>query len=83
MIIRSQDKKMMVNLSQVTDIFIKKVAGMFAITACFPYALDNDCANVTIAKYSTEEKAIAVLDGICKHIRSGWETCEMPQDSEV
>lgn len=83
MIVRSQDKKMLVNLSLVTDIIIKKIAGMYGITVCYPYAIGGDCANVTIAKYSTEEKAIKALDKIYNHIESEWITFEMPQDKEV
>lgn len=89
MIIRSQDKTMIVNLKNIANLHIsgKRIKVVY---------FQGDCAD-DIAEYSTEEKAIKVLDMICnfaneKHYEKvvteqcgciGGVVFEMPQDSEV
>lgn len=93
MIIRSQDKKSITNFSQLTDISIHPIGTnnkYYSVVACYPFAIGDDYSNMSIGKYSTEEKAIKVLDMIEKqyldyccnyHSKSG--IFQMPQDSEV
>ena len=83
MIIRSQDKKTIVNFSNVTNICCGKDN-----EKCI-YA-DFDCGEYEVlGAYSTEEKAIKVLDMICDACRNTAFIDEqavvfyMPQDSEV
>lgn len=99
MLIRSQNKKKITNLSQVTGLVVShdKRIEEWEIIACYPYFADNDCGFTALATYSTEEKAIKVLDMICnfadeKHYEKiVTEKCgcisgvvfDMPQDSEV
>lgn len=97
MIIRSQDKTMIVNLKNIANIHI---AGKRIKVVYF----QGDCAD-DIAEYSTEEKAIKVLDMIQEKYLSRMEldggydmvsgcyvqpnywvlpkVFQMPQDSEV
>ena len=93
MLIRSQDKTCLTNMAQVTDIF-------------FNESRNGTTQNITAAvasgdtthfgTYSTEEKAIKVLDMIedayksCNHSSMMWnyafvenKVFQMPQDSEV
>lgn len=90
MIIRSQDKKAIVNFNNLTEVCIggakeNKIE-----------ALDNRGV-LELGKYSTEEKAIKVLDMICERYQCIWDAengflyggthfgsvFKMPQDSEV
>lgn len=59
MLIRSQDKKTIYNLKNILDINIDSRNNIHCGTTS-----DGYCP--IIAKYSTEEQAIAVLDKICK-----------------
>lgn len=95
MIIRSQDKKSITNFSQLTDISIHPIGTndkYYSVVACYPFAIGDDYSNMSIGKYSTEEKAIKVLDMIQsayvelnlnypQYVANGY--FEMPQDSEV
>lgn len=75
MLIRSQDKKHLVNMDSVTE--ISEFKG--DICASFPFS-DNETNYISIGKYSTEEKAMKVLDMIM------WEVPKvfiMPADIEV
>lgn len=101
MIIRSQDKKTITNFSQLTDLSIhpNHDYSAFRIVACYPFALGEDYSSMQIGTYSTEEKAIKVLDmiqdaymqyGTFKdgigniHGVFNFPKCfQMPQDSEV
>lgn len=98
MIIRSQDKKSITNFSQLTDISIHPIGTnnkYYSVVACYPFAIGDDYSNMSIGKYSTEAKAIKVLDMICnfadeKHFEKimmcdciGGVVFNMPQDSEV
>ena len=65
MLIRSQDKKSIRNLNIITDIVLSKNNNHWDIVACYPYLSYNGCAFSSIGIYSTEEKAIKVLDNIC------------------
>lgn len=68
MIIRSQDKKSITNFAQLTDISIHPVntnnSCYYSVVACYPFAIENDYSNMSLGRYSTEEKAIRVLDMI-------------------
>ena len=59
MIIRSQDKKYVINFEQVDTVCLGGVDGKRVITF-------TDSQVVTLGTYSTEEKAIKVLDMICE-----------------
>lgn len=91
MIIRSQDKKTIVNFSNVTNICCGKdnAKCIYADFACGEYEV--------LGEYSTEEKAIKVLDMICEEYKKytsakGMSTYfafippkvfQMPSDEEV
>ena len=65
MIIRSQDKRRIINFNQVLDLVISKNrVDEYEILVCYPYFAESDCGYSAIATYSTEEKAIKVLDMI-------------------
>lgn len=99
MIIRSQDKKRIINFNQVSDLVISKNrVDEYEILVCYPYFAESDCGYSAIATYSTEEKAIKVLDMICEKykepiVRANYtdeesliysnSVLQMPQDSEV
>ena len=78
MIIRSQNKRLIVNFANVSEVCIRDNSiGMGAIAGGVNF----------IGTYSTEEKAIKVLDMIVECYRSKSFTdgvvFQMPQDSEV
>ena len=80
MLIRSQNKIELINIQNVTDFYV--CGGN--IKAFF----NTDSENfVSIADYSTEEKAIKVLDSIQEYyINTANNRCrvfQMPQESEV
>ena len=81
MIIRSQDKKSIVNMDNIDTIDIRE-------NLIRAFNGGNDMG-INIGKYSTEEKAIKVLDMICDACRNTAFIAEqavvfyMPQDSEV
>lgn len=95
MIIRSKNKKAIRNFNLISDLVISKDSkGDWEIIACYPYFAQSDCGFAVIGTYSTEEKAIKVLDMIEKlYVESVWTDermiianrvgFEMPQDSEV
>ena len=96
MIIRSQNKKAIRNFNLISDLVISKDSkGDWEIIACYPYFAQSDCGFAVIGTYSTEEKAIKVLDMIqsaynaietMKIDKGAWRDnhyFEMPQDSEV
>lgn len=88
MIIRSQDKSKITNFNQVSDLVVlKSKKDGYDIVACYPYFADSDCGYSVIATYSTEEKAIKVLDEIFRAFRNmafvDMVTYQMPQDNEV
>lgn len=64
MIIRSQDKKTLTNFHQITDMGVKKDGSVFLIKVYYPFSVNDDYSSMRIAAYSTEEKAIKVLDMI-------------------
>lgn len=73
MIIRSQDKKSIttdLNLTIYEDDWTHK------------YEISNS-VGVDLGEYSTEEKAIKVLDMICEKAFVQANVFQMPQDSEV
>lgn len=92
MLIRSQNKRRLTNLQQVTDIEICEQGGRFNVQAYYP-----EYSKACIGTYSTEAKAIKVLDDIseeylyCERCRTRGEEAgsvpcyvfQMPQDDEV
>ena len=91
MIIRSQDKAFIINFEKVDTVCLGGIEGKSVIT--FTYA-----QVVTLGEYSTEEKAIKVLDMIQQRYLESSEVSmggismkcipramafQMPQDSEV
>lgn len=86
MIIRSQDKKSILNFFNITDLSVNNTKeSKYEIIACFPYSIMDDCGYNKIGTYSTEEKAINVLDMIqqefCDYGENG--AFNMPSDEEV
>lgn len=99
MLIRSQDKKLLSQLSNIEIVerhkrtkYGEKVATGYAV-----YLIGESNTELFIGVYSTEEKAIKVLDMICEEYQHN-ERCrarceedgtiplyvfQMPQDSEV
>ena len=93
MLIRSQDKTVLTNFANVTDIMIDCIEeNKFEISAFF-----TNHTKTKLGNYSTEEKAIKVLDMI-ESFYSNFKFCEiwgidmtkfydaifqMPQDDEV
>lgn len=65
MLIRSQDKGSIRNFNLISDLVVSKSNNHWDIIACYPYFTKDDCAFSTIGEYSTEKKAIKVLDDIC------------------
>lgn len=79
MIIRSQDKHGFVNLGNIDTVCMDAEWNIYAF---------NGKANSLIGTYSTEEKAIKVLDMIAQNYVESEKyiirrVFEMPQDSEV
>ena len=66
MIIRSQDKKTITNFRNITDIAVVAHDNEFKICVYYPFSVyeDNDYSKMYLGTYSTEEKAIKVLDMI-------------------
>lgn len=84
MLIRSQDKKSLINMDNVTDLSVKTYVGDSEIMAC--YTTDQEYYQC-IGKYSDESKAIKVLDRIydayaMANINFNV-VFQMPQDEEV
>ena len=83
MIIRSQDKGSIRNFNLITDLVISKSNGSWEIIACYPYFAETDCGFSPIGRYSTEEKAIKVLDMIQIAYEEANSVFQMPKDEEV
>lgn len=96
MLIRSQDKKKLTNFEQVTDLFVTKLQNKFGINAYYPFSIEDNYAKMLIGEYSTEVKAIKVLDMIeqayCKSFEEQKQNYfghkydlifHMPKDEEV
>jgi len=96
MLIRGQRKYAFVNLKEIDTICIE--SSTYERRECFAikYYCGNRDTKGTLAKYSTSEKALKVLDMICEHYQN-CEMCrcglkqiaetefvfQMPQDDEV
>ena len=81
MLIRSQDKKSLINMDNVTDLSV--VSGS-EIMACYT----TDQGYQSIGKYSDEAKAIKVLDMIQDAYKSNsidgdFPVFQMPSDEEL
>ena len=97
MLIRSQDKGSIRNFSLISDLVVSKNNNRWKIIACYPYFAQDDCGFSTIGEYSTEKKAIKVLDDICSFANGlhfekiATDKCgrfdgvvfQMPKDNEV
>ena len=78
MIIRSQDKRKITNFSHVADLVVlKNRFDEWEIIACYPYFAERDCGYSVLATYSSEEKALKVLDMFQSYIGKDF---RMPSD---
>jgi hypothetical protein len=77
MLIRSQDKTILLNFSNSTVVYIAKNDKGFAILS-----LENE-NRYRLGKYSSEAKAMKVLDMIQEAYVNGHIDYQMPEDSEV
>lgn len=77
MLIRSQDKVILLNFSNSTVIYIVKNDKDFVILN-----LENE-SRYRLGKYSSEAKAMKVLDMIQEAYVNGHIDYQMPEDSEV
>lgn len=77
MLIRSQNKAILLNFSNLTVAYIVKNDGGFVILS-----LENE-NRYKLGKYSSEEKAMKVLDMIQEAYVNGHIDYQMPEDSEV
>lgn len=77
MIIRTQNKKGIVNFNTVDTICVDNNVPVIR------YYCGDEITAGTLGTYSTEEKAIEVLDRICDFYFRCEGIFEMPQDSEV
>lgn len=77
MLIRSQNKAILLNLSNWAAIYTAKYGDDFIISSLEG---ENEC---TLGKYSTEAKALKVLDMIQEAYVNGHIDYQMPEDSEM
>ena len=77
MLIRSQDKTILVNVDNAFNIAIRDINGAAAI---YVGSLSSCCI---IAEYSDKAKAMKVLDMIQEAYVNGHIDYQMPDDSEV
>lgn len=77
MLIKSQDKTILVNVDNVFNISVRDINGTTVIHIGSP----SSCC--IIAEYSTKEKAMKVLDMIQEAYVNGHIDYQMPEDSEV
>lgn len=77
MLIRSQDKTAIVNVSNVFDIGVRDINKGVAI------CIGSSSSYRNIAEYSTKAKALKVLDMIQEAYVNGHIDYQMPEDSEV
>lgn len=77
MLIRSQDKTILLNFSNSTVVYIAKNGKDFVILS-----LENE-NRYKLGKYSSEAKAMKVLDMIQEAYVNGHIDYQIPEDSEV
>ena len=77
MLIRSQNKAVLLNFSNLAAIYTVKDGDDFIISSLEG---ENKC---TLGKYSTKAKAMKVLDMIQEACINGHIDFQMPEDSEV
>ena len=77
MLIRSQDKTILLNFSNLTVVYIAKNDKDFVISS-----LENE-NRYRLGGYSSEAKAMKVLDMIQEAYVNGHIDYQMPEDSEV
>lgn len=77
MLIRSHDKKIIVNIDNAFSIAIRDINGAASI-----HVGSQGCCCI-IAEYSTKAKAMKVLDMIQEACINGHIDFQMPEDSEV
>ena len=94
MLIRSQNKRTLININNVTSV---SIISSGIVNAYYNHSVDGDYAYDKIGEYSTEEKAIKVLDMISEkylicpyaeenripHSAPFPKVFQMPQESEV
>ncbi len=85
MLIRSQDKSTIVNVERATKInMCHGKNGIYGILVKFPFTDNKYKSHIDVlGEYSTEEKALKVLDMIQIAYYDCDEAFVMPQDSEV
>ena len=79
MIIRSQRKGMILNMDCISKIYVDDV--VYQDTKSIEYGIVAD--KEIIGVYSTEEKAIKVLDMMQAKVMLAYKVFEMPSDEEV
>lgn len=79
--IRSQDKEKLININEHFSIEYTDVGMDKTQLKSIKYAIWGD--NVKLGVYSTEEKALKVLDIIQNAILTDFIVFQMPQDDEV
>ena len=77
MLIRSQDKTILLNFSNSTVVYIAKNDDDFVISSL------EDENRYRLGRYSSEAKAMKVLDMIHEAYVNGHIDCQMSADSEV
>lgn len=83
MLIRSQDKKNLINLDNVQSIYVNSSYYTNIPTVMVGFNDSDPDSYLIIGKYSTKEKAIKALDMIQQEYEIGYKVYEMPMDDCV
>lgn len=79
MLIRSQDKRMIVNFENICTVS----ASAFPEKDSEDIYVEDGTGSLMVGRYSTKEKAMKVLDMIQEAYVNGHIDYQMPEDSEV
>ena len=77
MLIRSQNKRMIVNFDNICTV------SAFPEKDSEDIYVEDGTGSLMVGRYSTKEKAIKVLDMLQEGYINGHSNCQMPEDSEV
>lgn len=77
MLIRSQDKRMIVNFDNICTV------SAFPEKDSEDIYVEDGTGSLMVGRYSAKEKAMKVLDMIQKAYKNGHVDYQMPEDSEV
>ena len=77
MLIRSQDKRMIVNFENICTV------SAFPEKDSEDIYVEDGTGSLMVGRYSTKEKAIKVLDMLQEAYINGHSNYQMPEDSEV